>query len=180
MRRPPTSVIVALAALALALAGAHFRHDAEPPFHPGRPAPPLRLADLDGRPVDLASLRGKVVVLNFWATWCEPCRTELPSLDRLHRALSNEGLAVVAVSVDDRGTDVAGFLRARGLSLPVWRDPGGGEAARGWDVTGYPVTFVVDAVGRVQARYLGVAEWDLPEALDHFRGLTKENTSPTR
>ena len=128
----------------------------------------------------LSSFRGHVVVVNFWATWCAPCRAELPSLDRLHRALGRDGLVVLAVSVDERGADVAGFVKQRGLSLPVLRDVGGLQAARELSVEGYPTTFVVDAAGRLRARYLGVADWDLPEALDHFRRLLKESTSPTR
>ena len=87
---------------------------------------------------------------------------------------------MLAVSVDARGVDVDAFLKEHGLTLPVLRDPQGAEAARGLSVQGYPTTFVIDAAGRLQARYLGVAEWDLPEALDHFRGLLSASTSPTR
>jgi thiol-disulfide isomerase/thioredoxin len=178
--RRPTPALIALAVLGLVLGWAHFQQGHETPFRAGEAAPELGFTDLAGNEVKLTSTRGRVVVMNFWATWCAPCLTELPSLDRLHRALSPEGLVVLAVSVDERSVDVAAFVRARGLSLPVLRDPGGAEAARGLAVQAYPTTFVVDAAGRLQARYLGVAEWDLPEALDHFRGLLKESTSPTR
>jgi thiol-disulfide isomerase/thioredoxin len=177
-----TRRVVARSAAALllgsTLAAVHCR--SEPPFRAGEAAPELRLQDLAGRDAFLSSLRGQVVVLNLWATWCPPCLVELPSLDRLHKALHREGLSVVAVSVDEPGTDVAGFMRERGLALPVLRDPGGREAARKLHVGSYPTTFVIDAEGRMRARYLGVAEWDVPEALDHFRGLIAERTSPTR
>ncbi|HEY6548697.1 MAG TPA: TlpA disulfide reductase family protein [Vicinamibacteria bacterium] len=179
MRRPLTVLLVLFALFLLVRTVAHFG-GGEAPFQKGEAAPDLHFTDGEGKPVALTSFRGRVVVLNFWATWCAPCLEELPSLDRLHRALGRDGLIVLAVSVDARDVDVAAFLKARGLSLPVLRDPMGVEAARGLSVHGYPTTFVVDAAGRLQARYLGVAEWDLPEALDHFRGLLKASTSPTR
>jgi peroxiredoxin len=175
--RAPLAVAAAFA-LALALAPAYCGR--EPPFRAGEEAPALRFTDLEGREVALSSYEGRVVVLNLWATWCAPCLTELPSLDRLHRALSREGLVVLAVSVDEPGTDVAGFARARGLHLPVLRDPGGASTTPALQVTGYPTTFVIDGAGRLRERYLGIADWDLPEALDHFRGLLSASTSPTR
>jgi thiol-disulfide isomerase/thioredoxin len=180
MRRS-LQLLLVLAALAfLARTALRFSAEREPPFRKGEPMPELRFQDGLGNDVRLSSFRGRVVVLNFWATWCAPCREELPSLDRLHRALARDGLAVLAVSVDARGVDVEGFLKDRGLTLPVGRDPLGAEAARALSVDGYPTTFVIDAAGRLQARYLGVAEWDMPEALDHFRGLLTASTSPTR
>lgn len=181
MRPAARAVLLALALLLLlALGLLPGRCGREAPFREGDPAPEMRFVDLEGREVALSSLRGRVVVMNFWATWCPPCLLELPSLDRLHRALGREGLVVLAVSVDERGTDVAGFVKERGLALSVLRDAGGAEARRALGVDGYPTTFVIDAAFRLQARYLGIADWDLPEALDHFRGLLDESTSPTR
>ncbi len=180
MRAPARAVAATAAALALALAVAPVHCGREAPFPAGEPAPDLRFTDLEGHEVALPSFRGHVVVMNFWATWCAPCLGELPSLDRLHRALSRDGLVVLAVSVDERGTDVAGFAKEQGLTLRVLRDPGGSASARALHLDAYPTTFVVDASGRLRERYLGVADWDLPEALDHFRGLMSESTSPTR
>jgi len=180
MRRPPLSVFAALVIALGLLAALHFRGHADPPFVAGAPEPGMRFLGPEGGEVSLASYRPHVVVMNFWATWCAPCLAELPSLDRLHRALGRDGLVVLAVSVDDASVDAAAFVASRGLTLPVLRDPGGREAAARLQVDGYPTTFVVDGAGRLQARYLGVADWDLPEALDHFRGLLKESASPTR
>ena len=180
MRAPARALAVAAAVVALALSVAPMRCGSEAPFPAFAPAPDLRFTDLEGREVALSSFRGHVVVMNLWATWCAPCLAELPSLDRLHRALSRDGLVVLAVSVDERSSDVAGFAKARGLALEVLRDPAGAVAARALHVDAYPTTFVIDAAGRLRERYLGIADWDLPESLDHFRALLSESTAPTR
>lgn len=180
MRAPARVVAAAAAAIALALSVAPRYCGREVPFPAGTPAPDLRFTDLAGREVALTSFRGKVVVLNTWATWCAPCLDELPSLDRLHRALARDGLVVVGVSVDEASTDVASFAKQRGLSLDVLRDPGGAAVARALHVDSYPTTFVIDAAGRLRERYLGPFDWDLPESLDHFRALLSESTAPTR
>jgi len=169
--RAPLAVAAAFA-LALAIAPAHCGR--EEPFRAGEKAPALVFTDLEGQEKALSTYEGRVVVLNLWATWCAPCLTELPSLDRLHRALSRDGLVVLAVSVDARGTDLAAFIKERGLGLPVLRDPGGASTSPALHVEGYPTTFVIDAAGRLRERYLGIADWDLPESLDHFRGLLEE------
>ena len=171
---------MAAAALALALSAFPLQCGRETPFPAGAPAPDLRFTDLAGHEVALSSFRGHVVVMNLWATWCAPCLAELPALDRLHRALSRAGLVVLAVSVDEGAADVATFMKERGLTLEVLRDPAGRAVARALHVDAYPTTFVIDATGRLRERYLGIADWDLPESLDHFRALLSESTAPTR
>jgi peroxiredoxin len=138
---------------------------------PGTPAPDFRLPSLAGGDVGLASFRGKTVVLNFWATWCPPCVSEMPSLERLHRALGPEGLAVVTVSADEDEAALRRFVSEQKLTLPVLRDAGGRSAASAYRTTGYPETFVIDPAGLVQQHYVGPAEWDTPDALAHFRRL---------
>jgi peroxiredoxin len=145
---------------------------------PGTPAPGLRLPSLGGGDVDLASYRGKVVVLNFWATWCPPCVSEMPSLERLYRALGPEGLAVVTVSTDEDEAALRRFVAEEKLTLPVLRDPGGRLAASAYRTTGYPETFVVDPSGLIQQHYVGPAEWDTPDALGHFRNLLAAAAAP--
>lgn len=137
---------------------------------PGSPAPPFRLASLSGGEVDLSSLRGRVLVVNFWATWCPPCVSEMPSLDRLHRALSSEGLVVLGISVDEDEDGLRGFVERLGIGFPILRDRGGRVAAS-YRTTGYPETFVIDRAGLILNTFVGPAEWDTPEALDHFRRL---------
>jgi peroxiredoxin len=139
----------------------------------GTPAPPFTLPVRGGGSVDLASLRGHVVVINFWATWCPPCVAEMPSLDRLQRALSRDGLVVLGVSVDEDEAALTAFIEKGGLALKVLRDPGGAVASGDYRTTGYPETFVIDAAGVIKETYVGPADWDTPEALDHFRRLLK-------
>jgi len=137
----------------------------------GDQAPPFRLPALTGQEVDLQSFSGRVVLLNFWATWCPPCVQEMPSLDRLHRALAPQGLVVLSVSADEDEAALLSFLKRVPVSFPVLRDPGGRVAASRYRTTGYPETFVIDGAGVIREVFVGPAEWDTPAALDHFRGL---------
>jgi thiol-disulfide isomerase/thioredoxin len=116
----------------------------------------LAAPDLDGRQVDVAAERGKVRVIEFWATWCEPCREALPALDELARALGPRGLVVYAVSVDEDRARVVEFLRKVPVSFPVLWDPGAEIASR-LDVAYMPATLLVDREGRIRHVYQG---WD--------------------
>jgi peroxiredoxin len=146
----------------------------------GGVAPPVRLPSLAGGEVDLGSLRGRVVVLNFWATWCPPCVAEMPSLERLHRTLGPEGLAVVTVSTDEDEAELRRFVSEHALTLPVLRDPGGRVAASDYRTTGYPETFTLDRGGVLLEHTVGPAEWDTPAALAHFRVLLGGPTTASR
>lgn len=144
----------------------------------GSAAPPFRLAALGGGESGLDSLRGKVVVLNFWATWCPPCVAEMPSLERLHRALGPEGLAVVAIATDDDEGTVRRFVAERALTLPVLHDPGGRVAADLYRTTGYPETFLLDRSGVVLEHVVGPAEWDSPPWIARFRERLAPGAAP--
>jgi peroxiredoxin len=144
----------------------------------GMAAPDFTLPARGGGTLRLASLRGRVVVLNFWATWCPPCVAEMPSLERLHRALGQDGLAVLGVSVDEDDEALARFVAKAGLTFPILRDPGGAVAWNAYGTASYPATFVIDASGRIQDSYLGAAEWDSPDALAHFRLLLRPADRP--
>ena len=137
----------------------------------GTVAPPIAVTDLAGRAGALESLRGKLVVVNFWATWCPPCVAEMPSLERLHRTLGPEGLAVVTVSTDEDEAELRRFVAEQQLTLPVWRDPGGRVASGSYHTTGYPETFVIDRTGVLLEHVVGPAEWDSPQRLAGFRQL---------
>ena len=165
-----TAGIVAVV-VAAAFAYVHLAENKGYALKAGSEAPGFRLPSLAGGEVDLASQRGKVVVLNFWATWCPPCVAEMPSLERLHRSLSPEGVAVVTVSTDEDEAELRRFVAERSLTLPVLKDPGGRLAAGQYRTTGYPETFVLDRNGRVLQHVVGPAEWDSAERLAYFRGV---------
>ncbi len=136
------------------------------------PAPEATFQTADGQRLALADFRGKVAVVNFWATWCAPCVEEMPALDRLHASLSPERIEVVAISVDRGGArQVAPFFAAHGLRhLPVYLDPTG-ASMRAFAVRGLPTTVVVDADGYERGRLEGAAAWDSPAAAALLRGF---------
>src|SRR5215831_16463412 len=129
------------------------------------PAPAISLADSSGHTIELSDLRGKPVIVNLWATWCEPCLREMPSLERLQSRLG-ERIAVLAVS-EDRGANkaVEPFIAKLGLkSVKVYIDPKS-EAGHAFAVRGLPTSFVIDRDGDVLGRVEGAAEWDSPKIL---------------
>ena len=172
----PLLVIVAVAGAAFGYV--HLLENKGYALKPGTQAPPFRLPALSGGEVDLASLRGKLVVVNFWATWCPPCVSEMPSLERLHRTLARDGVQVLGVSIDEDEAALRRFVAEKGITFPILRDPGGRVAAGLYHTTGWPETFVVDAGGRVKEQFVGPAEWDTPEALEHFRRLVSPAPGP--
>jgi cytochrome c biogenesis protein CcmG/thiol:disulfide interchange protein DsbE len=162
---------VVAAVVAAAFAYVHLAEHKGYALRAGSEAPGFRLPSLSGGEVDLASQRGKVVLVNFWATWCPPCVAEMPSLERLHRALGPVGLSVVTVSTDEDEAVLQRFVAEHSLTLPVLKDPGGRVAEDAYRTTGYPETFVLDRGGRVLQHVVGPAEWDSAERLAYFRGL---------
>jgi thiol-disulfide isomerase/thioredoxin len=135
------------------------------PSSPPYPAPAISLSDTSGQSVELADLRGKLVLVNLWATWCEPCLREMPSLERLQSRLGDR-IAVLAVS-EDRGGDkiVAPFIAKLGLkSVKIYIDPKS-EVGHALGVRGLPTSFVIDREGKVRGRVEGAAEWDSPKIL---------------
>ena len=135
-----------------------------------KPVPALELEDARGAKRTLADFRGKVVLLNVWATWCEPCRQEMPALDRLQAELGGPGFQVVALSVDQQGADIAQrFFREIGVkSLEFYIDPSARAAFR-LDAPGLPVSLLIDRHGREIGRHLGAVKWDDPQVLERLR-----------
>ena len=113
--------------------------------------PDVTLLDTSGAPVSLAELRGRPLLLNFWATWCPPCDEEMPALEALHQQQGGEGAQVVAVNLQETSPVVAAYLAERGLTMPVLLD-GAGELAAQLDVTYLPTTFFVDEAGIIRSR----------------------------
>jgi peroxiredoxin len=177
MRNALRTIGIVAVVVAAAFAYVHLAENKGYALAPGSAAPAFRLPALAGGERDLAAQRGKIVVLNFWATWCPPCVAEMPSLERLHRTLSPEGLSVVTISTDEDEAELRRFLKERALTIPVLRDPGGRAVASLYRTTGYPETFVIDRDGRLLEHVVGPAEWDSPQRLAAFRRLLEGGAS---
>ena len=137
----------------------------------GALAPNFVLPDLNGREVDLASLRGKVVLLNIWATWCPPCVEEMPSMEKLYQALKDQDFEILAVSIDASGAGVvAPFMKKHRLSFTTLTDTEGG-IARLYQTTGIPESFIIDKQGRILEKVIGPRDWASADALRYFRNL---------
>jgi thiol-disulfide isomerase/thioredoxin len=166
-----------LPGLAVALGMTFACLAAEPPalsrqlttLNPAKPAAALALADLDGTLHDLAQLRGRLVVVNFWATWCPPCRREMPSLERLRQKLAARGLTVLAVDVGEDADTVFAFSGQLepAPDFPILLDRDSAAMQR-WQVRGLPTTFVVDPDGRVIYRAVGGREFDHDAVVDRL------------
>lgn len=139
----------------------------------GRAAPALELMDLDGRAHDLKTQRGKVVLVNFWATWCEPCREEMPSIQRLRDRMSAKGLAILLVNVDEPEARVRRYLQDTRIDLPNVMDRGKRVTGQ-WAVKVLPSTFLVGPDGRVRYRVIGDMDWNSERAAQVIERLLAE------
>ena len=143
------------------------------------PAPELKAHDLGGAPRTLADYRGKVVLLNFWATWCPPCQREMPSLERLRTKMAGRPLEIVAISSAETPAEVNAYLSKMKLGFPVLLDTDSSNTRR-WKVFALPTTFVLDAEGRVRHVLTGPAEWDEGEALAVAESMLAELPAPAK
>jgi peroxiredoxin len=176
--KAPVGALGILAILALLLSGCD---DAAPPaaggasapagttttrkvLQLGDPAPNFQLRDLDGRLVSLEQYRGKVVLLNFWATWCGPCRVEMPAMEQLYRSLSRRDFEILAVSTDPQGAAVTRpFQRELKLSFPILHDADF-RVGLTFGARTLPMTFLIDRQGVIRERIFGALDWHSPEA----------------
>lgn len=146
-----------------------------------RPAPPLVLQDLNGKRHDLADYRGKVVLVNFWATWCPPCRAEMPSMQRLKTMMRDKPFAILAVDMAETEKEIRDFLkefRDATIDFTILLDPRG-EAMKAWKVHVFPTSFVVDAEGMIRYAVAGSLEWDEADPTGKIDGLLPQAaTSP--
>ncbi len=140
----------------------------EKPALEGNPAPEFALKDLSGRELKLADLRGKVVLLNFWATWCPPCREEIPSMMQLNQAMAGKRFQMVAVSIDEGGKDaVEAYFKQSGNVLPALLDTNQAVAKR-YGLTGVQETFVIDTKGVILKKVVGGMNWNDPEVIKYL------------
>jgi peroxiredoxin len=138
------------------------------------PAPPFRLSDLDGDVHSLPEYQGKVVFLNFWATWCGPCKVEMPAMEALYQAFRSQGLEILAVSVDQQGAAVTRpFKEAMGLSFPILHDSDY-QVGLAYGARTLPMTYVIDRQGIIRQRVFGARDWDSPEARNLMSELLEE------
>jgi len=144
---------------------------AAPPVGRGTPAPPFSLERLDAPgTLALSELRGQVVLINFWATWCKPCEAEMPAMERLYGRLKDAPFELLAISVDEDPEAARRFRERLGLSFPVLWDPEK-EAARAYQTFRFPETLLVGPDGVVVERYVGEKDWDAQAYVDRIRRL---------
>ena len=181
-RQQWSAVIGVVLLLAVTLSAAtYFLGDELFPVGVGSEAPSFKAVTLDSVPRTrtLADYKGKVVLLNVWATWCEPCRVEMPSIEKLEREFGPQGLEVVAISVDDASAkqQVRDFVKEYGLTFEILHDPAKDIAAT-YQIPGYPETFVIGREGTIRKKVIGAADWNS----DANRALIREllGTTPAR
>ena len=131
---------------------------------PSKPAPDVTLPAEDGSMVRLADLQGRVVLLDFWASWCIPCRASFPAINRLHEELRSKGLTVLAINVDEQRKDADAFLSGRPHTLMVLFDPAG-RSPEAFKVKGMPSGILLDRQGRIRITHMGYTE----KTLDRYR-----------
>jgi len=175
LRQQWLAVIGIILALVGALGlGVYAMHDELFPVDVGSRAPAFAARTVDGTNVvrTFETYRGKVVVLNIWATWCGPCLVEMPSFAKLHQQMANTDLRIVAVSIDDAvGADsVRAYARNLGLSFDILLDSLH-NIDRDYQTTGYPETFVIGRDGIIRKKWIGPADWTSPANVALIRGL---------
>lgn len=168
MRSPYLWTILAVAGLVTVAWVGRERYR---PVLSGSVAPGFTVVAMDGSEVSLADYRDKVVLLNVWATWCLPCREEMPSMQRLYEALDGEDFEILAVSIDAPigevdvagrpGGDLGAFANEYGLTFPILHNPSG-DIQRTYQTTGVPESFVIGRDGLIYRKVAGPTEWDLP------------------
>lgn len=170
-RRSALKRMAAVSATALALVVSSTAAAGELKAWVGGGTPALDLPLLDGGRVELSSLKGKVVLVNFWATWCAPCIKEMPAMQQLARTLGSERLAVIAVNYGEAEDRIRAFLKRTPLDLPIALD-GDLKAARDWGAKVLPISFIVDRDGKIRYSALGELDWTAPATVAPITALT--------
>ena len=159
---------------------------AQPMYRQGEPSVAGKRAedfatDIEGKPGHLSDLRGKIVVLNFWASWCPPCVEETPSLNKLQKYIEGRNATVLGVSVDHDAEAYEKFLKDEGVIFPTYRDPSvhrdpstnspTSPIARAYGTTLFPDTYIIDRSGKIARKFYGPQQWDSPEMLAYFDSI---------
>jgi len=143
---------------------------------PPEEAEDFALKTLEGRTVSLKDYLGKVIFLNFWATWCGPCRTEMPSMEKLWQDFKEENFVILAIDIQEESKLVSSFMKERSLSFPVLLD-GKGNVARSYGVRGIPTTFFLNPKGETIGKAVGARDWASEESFRLIRELLLETVS---
>lgn len=139
----------------------------------GDAAPDFELEDTKGNKVSLSSLRGKVVLLNLWATWCPPCKEEMPSMEKLHNAMDGDDFVMLAVNVEANGrAAVAEFLAETPYTFPILYDDKGVVQSL-YGVSKFPESFIIRKDGTIAEKIIGPLDWASPKTINYFKNLTK-------
>ncbi len=148
----------------IALSACSRKEPAKPAIE-GRPAPDFTVRDLAGRETRLSDLKGKVALVNFWATWCPPCREEVPSMAALNRLMAGRPFQMMAISIDEGGKEaVEAFFRQSGNDLPAYLDTNS-AIGRMYGITGVPETFIINRNGVIIKKIVGPIDWNTPEVV---------------
>ncbi|MFV1972730.1 MAG: peroxiredoxin family protein [Thiohalobacterales bacterium] len=158
--------------LLIAVAGPGLADQTLAPVSPGVQAPEFALQDTNGKTHRLSDYRGKPVIINFWATWCPPCREEIPSMNRAWRILENEDIAMLAINMGEDEDTIFIFTADYPADFTILMDRDGAVIEQ-WPVKGLPTTYVVAPDGTIAYRAIGSREWDGEELLEKIRGLKK-------
>lgn len=178
------SLLLGAAVLIVAIALVLQIDAGAPPVVRGVAAPDFALPKLaaedtrDPGLLSLAELEGRVVLVNFWATWCAPCESEMPAMERLYQALPRDGFELLAVSIDDIVADVEGFQERYQLSFPILLDQDQ-AVYKIYQTMGVPESLLIDQRGQIVERYVGPREWDAQEYLERIRDLIADTGSAT-
>ena len=130
------------------------------------------LSDLDNKKISLSSYQGKVIMLNFWATWCPPCRVEMPSMEILHKKMENRNFVMIAVNIRENSSLVKDFIQRNNYTFPILLDETGETAAK-YKIRAIPTTYIIDTKGKLAGVFTGAREWDTDDVVRIFTELSK-------
>ena len=170
-------VLVSIAILALVFGVVWMQSSKYEPLTVGKVAPDFKLPDLNEKDIRLSDFRGKVVFLNFWATWCKPCREEMPSMEILYKNFEKDGLVILAISIDRVTTkkDIPPFVKALNLTFPILVDSWG-QTDKRYKLMGVPETYIIDQQGILREKVIGPRDWTMLDNLQIVTQLLKNGT----